>query len=187
MFGWAKVPSFSTLSSHALEASHSQSMSSKAVAPVRQIMDVLQKRKRIALRYDPATQTIVAEKSYEKSASSWSGSSFVRPYKPNLRLIHCGRGIEVEVTQKVAIASAFEVFSFDCRTNDFDDRYRAGHCVRCLVSRPLSRATMAGRCAAKKPFYIGALGSKRTHERRCNALSTLGFTPAQTDRIKAPV
>jgi xanthine dehydrogenase accessory factor len=36
-------------------------------------------------------------------------------------------------------------------------------------------------------FYIGALGSPRTHERRLGRLTELGFTAADLDRIHGPV
>jgi xanthine dehydrogenase accessory factor len=36
-------------------------------------------------------------------------------------------------------------------------------------------------------FYIGALGSKRTHAKRVDRLSADGFSPRQIARIKAPV
>ena len=36
-------------------------------------------------------------------------------------------------------------------------------------------------------FYIGALGSRQTHTKRCQRLETDGFTPKQIKRIKAPI
>ena len=36
-------------------------------------------------------------------------------------------------------------------------------------------------------FYIGALGSKRTHERRCERLLRRGYAPEQISRIKGPI
>ncbi len=36
-------------------------------------------------------------------------------------------------------------------------------------------------------FYIGALGSRKTHARRLKRLSKMGFTDRQTDRIFAPI
>jgi xanthine dehydrogenase accessory factor len=36
-------------------------------------------------------------------------------------------------------------------------------------------------------FYIGALGSKRTHARRCERLAALGFSANQMARIRGPI
>jgi len=36
-------------------------------------------------------------------------------------------------------------------------------------------------------FYIGALGSRKTHGKRLERLADMGFAPAQTDRIDAPI
>lgn len=156
--------------------------------PLRQIMLALQKRKRIALRYDPGTQSIVTIKALEKATSSWSGSSFIRPYKPNLRLILCGRGIEVAVTERLAIASAFEVFSFDRRTRDFSTTDIDQDTAFAVLFHDLDQELPLLEAALQKnPFYIGALGSKRTHKRRCDALKALGYKSSQIDRIKAQI
>lgn len=158
------------------------------VKPLRQIMSALQKRKRIALRYDPGTQSIVAVKADEKATSSWSGSSFIRCYKPSLRLILCGRGIEIAATERLACASALEVFSFDRRTQDFDETNIDQDTAFAVLFHDLDQELPLLEAALRRrPFYIGALGSKRTHARRCEALWALGYTRAQTDRIKAPI
>ena len=36
-------------------------------------------------------------------------------------------------------------------------------------------------------FYVGALGSRKTHARRLERLRALGVVPEQTDRIEAPI
>jgi xanthine dehydrogenase accessory factor len=36
-------------------------------------------------------------------------------------------------------------------------------------------------------FYIGALGSRKTHAKRLERLAAAGFSPEQTSRIKAPI
>ncbi len=46
---------------------------------------------------------------------------------------------------------------------------------------PLSQALSAG-C-----FYIGALGSRKTHARRVERLTALGHTEAEIGRISAPI
>ncbi|WP_051447678.1 XdhC family protein [Rhizobium leguminosarum] len=160
----------------------------KDVKPLRQVLSALERRKRIALRYDPGTQMISAVKSREKLPGTWSGTSFLRSYKPNLRLVICGRGIELATTSRIALASEFEVLSFDKASRDFDTGTIDNDTAIALLYHDLDHELPWLKAAlGSKPFYIGALGSKRTHERRCAALLALGFTQAQTDRIKAPI
>ncbi|WP_350297461.1 XdhC family protein [Agrobacterium arsenijevicii] len=51
--------------------------------------------------------------------------------------------------------------------------------------------TLIGSCLCSRvrcdPFYIGALGSKRTHEKRTALLRERGFGDADIARIKAPI
>jgi xanthine dehydrogenase accessory factor len=47
---------------------------------------------------------------------------------------------------------------------------------------PVLRAALAG-----NPFYIGCLGSARTHRRRSDVLRDLGYGEADIARIKAPI
>ncbi|MEO0467762.1 MAG: NTP transferase domain-containing protein [Pseudomonadota bacterium] len=47
---------------------------------------------------------------------------------------------------------------------------------------PLLRQALSG-----PAFYIGAVGSKRTHSTRCEALSKAGAAPTQIDRVRGPV
>ena len=39
----------------------------------------------------------------------------------------------------------------------------------------------------KNFFYIGALGSKKTHEKRCDRLKNAGFTRSEIDSIHGPI
>ncbi len=59
------------------------------------------------------------------------------------------------------------------------DRYLAG----LLVERdPALEAALQAEC-----FYIGALGSKKTHARRVERLSSAGFAEDAIGRIHAPI
>jgi xanthine dehydrogenase accessory factor len=107
---------------------------------------------------------------------------------PSLRLVLCGRGIELATTTKIALASDFEVLTFDQTSRDLDTGSIDQDTAVALLYHDLDQELpWLKACLRVKPFYIGALGSKRTHERRCAALWALGFTHAHTDRIKAPI
>lgn len=46
---------------------------------------------------------------------------------------------------------------------------------------------MLDRALASQAFYIGALGSTRTHHRRLQRLQSMGINPETMGRIKAPI
>ncbi len=50
------------------------------------------------------------------------------------------------------------------------------------IDDPALHAALAGEC-----FYIGALGSRKTHAKRLERLRSAGFTEAQVARIHAPI
>ncbi|MBP2490913.1 xanthine dehydrogenase accessory factor [Rhizobium leguminosarum] len=156
--------------------------------PLRQVLAALDDRRRIALRYDPDTQTVTAVRAPTGAVSSWSDNSFLRIYRPNLRLILCGRGIELKATTQIAVASDFEVFAFDQTARDFEASMIDQETAVAVLFHDLDQELPwleAG--LREKPFYIGALGSTRTHERRCETLRELGYSPTQIGRIKAPI
>jgi xanthine dehydrogenase accessory factor len=57
-----------------------------------------------------------------------------------------------------------------------------------LLSHDLHREMPVLQAALRaQPFYIGALGSYRTHQKRTQKLSEIGFAPSDIARIKAPI
>jgi xanthine dehydrogenase accessory factor len=50
------------------------------------------------------------------------------------------------------------------------------------IDDPALEAALRADC-----FYVGALGSRKTHARRVERLAAAGFTPEQIARIKAPI
>ncbi|MEE7505504.1 XdhC family protein [Methylobacterium sp. C33D] len=50
------------------------------------------------------------------------------------------------------------------------------------IDDPALRAALTAEC-----FYVGALGSRKTHAARVARLTEAGFTPAQIGRIRAPI
>ncbi|HCV71891.1 MAG TPA: hypothetical protein DHE23_11245, partial [Agrobacterium sp.] len=57
-----------------------------------------------------------------------------------------------------------------------------------LLHHDLDAEQAVLQAALRSPaFYIGALGSTRTHRRRVDFLVSSGFSRADTDRIRAPI
>ena len=154
---------------------------------VRDVLANLALRRRVNLRYDPAKQRLGTDAM--PVPSGWDDSIFVRAYRPKVRLVLCGRGIELAITSRVAAAAGFETEAYDSEqvlkpglgAIDVDTA------VAVLYHDiDLERVVLQAALAAE-PFYIGALGSSRTHARRCEVLWALGYTRRETDRIKAPI
>lgn len=155
--------------------------------PLRAALAALRSRRRIAIGYDPESQSITVVG--HPSVTGWDYGSFVRGYKPKARLILCGRGIELDATARLATVSEFETLSFDGRTTaKIDDDDIDQDTAIALLFHDIDQEIPFLHAALKgKPFYLGALGSRRTHERRCQGLLTLGYAKDQIDRIKAPI
>lgn len=160
----------------------------KKTEPLRRILSCLAARQRVSLCYDPGKQSIAATTELPPCGATWNGRSFIRSYKPRIRLILCGRGIEIVAATRLSQASEFEVLTFDGGSvgfdaGDIDQDTAVGLLFHDLDQElPLLRRSLEG-----SPFYIGALGSRRTHVKRCEALWAFGYTKAETDRIKAPI
>ena len=64
------------------------------------------------------------------------------------------------------------------------DRYTA---MACFTHDPKIDDPALEQALAADCFYIGALGSRKTHGKRIERLHAKGFTSGQTDRIHAPI
>ncbi len=146
----------------------------------------LARRKRAGLAYDPAAETLIADFS---GSSGWHDGVFIRSYRPKTRLLLSGGAIELDIVSRLAIASGFELSAANTDTPfpaglDSIDRDTAVAILHHDLDReiPILKAALDAR-----PFYLGALGSQRTHARRSEALRRLGYTDADISRIKAPI
>ncbi len=64
------------------------------------------------------------------------------------------------------------------------DRYTA---MACFTHDPKIDDIALEQALRAECFYIGALGSRKTHGKRLERLQAKGFTTADTDRIRAPI
>jgi xanthine dehydrogenase accessory factor len=95
-----------------------------------------------------------------------------------------GRSVEALATASIAQAAGYELLTGDAPQAQALDEFTAVillyHDLQCEL--PVLLAALRSR-----PFYIGALGSRRTHATRVEKLVSLGFTEAEIARIKAPI
>jgi xanthine dehydrogenase accessory factor len=152
--------------------------------PIVQILEKLAVRLKASLEYSPAAESLCYSNS--KDFTGWSDDKFIINYEPETRLVLCGGSVELATTQRVAEAAGYNVVIYGGRGRDFPSLDEATAVVMLYhdldIELPVLKAALRAR-----PFYIGALGSHRTHERRAAALRALGFKDIEIARIKAPI
>ncbi|MBZ5759448.1 XdhC family protein [Rhizobium sp. rho-13.1] len=153
---------------------------------LRTVLEGLKLRRRMGLKYDAGAQSLEVAAFPAKDA--WDGEHLSRGYRPRPRLLLSGRSIEAERTAKLAASTGYEVVRRQDGANLLDGALPDPDIAVVLLHHdldlelPVLRAALDG-----NPFYIGALGSSKTHERRSAALKELGYEQAAIDRIKAPI
>lgn len=123
------------------------------------------------------------------AATGWNGSAFAVRYEPALQIVLCGRSLEVETTLGVARAAGYLVRRIERGDASVVDgtAFDAHTAVAILYHDIESEMPLLRRALASQAFYIGALGSRRTHTKRCAALRDLGHGDDEIARIKAPI
>lgn len=162
---------------------------------------------RADIEADPLRDQLLARLASGKSGreATAEGDVFIRVHRPPQRLVVIGA---VHVTQTLAPMAAmagFEVTVVDPREAfATQDRFPgvtvhaqwpdeevlsldADTAVAALthdpkIDDPALEAALRADC-----FYIGALGSRKTHGKRVDRLTSAGFTEAQISRIHAPI
>lgn len=139
--------------------------------------------------------------------SGWAGDTFIAFCAPKLRLRIAGRGVEAMALARVASASGIEVRLQTASDADTGWAREAGFAVSRLNSpssldaidddawtafvmmfhdagweTALLKQALAGPC-----FFLGAVGSRRTHARRCDALREAGCPEHQIARVRGPI
>ena len=158
----------------------------KAIEAVDEILSQLALRREAGLLYRPGAEAIACVGSVQ---TRWQAEGFSRIYKPSTRLLISGNALEANALARVAMAVGYEVDlvgrAYGKHLWDVSpDKYSAV----ALLNHDLTAELPALEAALKSSaFYIGALGSRRTHDKRKQALKNLGYNDAEIARIKAPI
>jgi xanthine dehydrogenase accessory factor len=135
------------------------------------------------------------------------GEVFLRVYQPAVRILVVGAVHVAQALTRMAVEAGFEVVVIDPRPAYTTDRRFRG--VKMMGEWPaeamatlgLDRRTAVVTLAhdpkiddpalaaalRSRAFYVGALGSRRSHAARRERLRALGFADADLDRIHGPV
>lgn len=150
--------------------------------PLRNVLDLLATRQSAALRYLPTFQRLASAACTEMTG--WQEDAFITGYLPKTRVAVYGRSVEALATASIAQAAGYEVLSGEDVQAQAVDPFTAVILLYHDLDRELPVLLAALRSA---PFYIGALGSRRTHATRVEKLLSLGFSEEEIARIKAPI
>ncbi|EPP6260267.1 XdhC family protein [Cronobacter sakazakii] len=158
----------------------------REATPLLAVLNALSQRKAAGLRYHPSTQTLQSVLPVQKTG--WRDDVFDVRYTPCTQVIIFGRSVEAEATATIAQAAGYDVLMNDgvnpqtaCAQMDADTAV-------IVLFHDLDRELPVIEAAlSDAPFYIGALGSQRTHAARAAALRERGFSEQDIARIKAPI
>ena len=144
------------------------------------VLDRLARRQRASLVYDPARQSLAIA---NEQATGWSENRFIRAYRPSTQVAIFGDGGDAEALASLAATSSMAVSRLGAEPTAFD-----ADTAIALLMHDLDREEPILLEALSSPaFYIGALGSRHTHERRQQRLVEKGLAPHLIDRIRGPI
>ncbi len=139
--------------------------------------------------------------------SAWHDGQFARVYPPQTKLLLCGNGLEMTAITKLAVASGYAVDAIVSDADLADQLAALGSHVTIPKSLSSHIAVTADAwtaivllfhdfdwemklipaALATNAFYIGALGSPKTHQTRLEGLRKLGVAGVDLARIQGPV
>lgn len=154
--------------------------------PLLAVLNALDRREPAGLRYFAASQTLQSLPPGEH-ADSRDGAFDIR-YRPRTRVVIFGRSIEAQITGQLAEVAGYDVHIVArIDAPDQASLIDADSAV-IILFHDLQRELPALRLAlAATPFYIGALGSSRTHQQRVQLLTSEGYSQREIQRVKAPI
>jgi len=149
---------------------------------IRATINSLRGRRPAALRYSPTVHHLTTETALERSG--WRNDEFVSVYRPCTRLLISGRNLEAQAVATIARASGYDVVLDSQDINCAIDETTA---VVILHHDLDAEEKVLERALTSPAFYVGALGSTRTHRRREERLRQQGWASSDINRIKAPI
>lgn len=154
----------------------------RSAEPLQTVLNALGQRRAAGLRYRPASQTL--EAMLLSAPTGWHGAAFNLCFLPRPRMVIAGGSLEADATARVAAAIGYDVQRCSDASTVIIDADTAVIMLFHDLHRelPLLEAALAA-----APFYLGALGSQRTHRTRAESLATRGWQAADIARIKAPI
>lgn len=163
-----------------------------AIHKLRSVQPVLAALNALALRQSACLSWCATSRQLHsapgRKTEGWHDGGYSVRYQPRVRVIVAGGALEGQTTALLAKASGYDVQVLDglnpLKLSHLIDRNSA---VVLLYHDSERELPILQHALAASPFYIGALGSTRTHGKRVRKLQQLGWSEADIARIHAPV
>ena len=153
----------------------------RSAQPLLAVLNRLEQRKPVGLRYDPQAQSLVCLPT--QTRTGWNLNGFEVGFRPCVRLMIYGRSLEAQATASLAAATGYDSHIFDLFPASASAQIDTDTAV-ILLCHDLNRELPVLQAAREaKPFYLGALGSYRTHTLRLQKLHELGWSREETTQI----
>ncbi|MFL5011733.1 XdhC family protein [Rhizobium sp.] len=158
----------------------------KDVEALRHVLERLERRQAAGLAYSPERQALEPVEPLPRTC--WLERDFLTVYRPRTRVLISGQTIEAQAVVRLAEASGYDVIAVAPGgvrpVADIIDPFTA---IVLLHHELDAEAAILETALASPGFYIGALGSTRTHRRRVERLRAMAFRRDDIARIKAPI
>lgn len=158
----------------------------REIAGIAHVVESLTRRRAAGLRYSLRTQSLSAVEPAKRAG--WHGDDFLTVYHPRTRLIVSGQTIEAQTVARLAETAGYDVVvrgpgPVVCLDGEID-----AYSAVILLHHDLEQEESILGVALRSPaFYVGALGSTRTHRRRVERLKRSGYEESDLSRIRAPI
>lgn len=157
----------------------------REITSITAVLDSLKKRRAVGLRYVATTQLLYP---VEPSLVGWVDGDFVTTYQPVTRLIISGDTVEALTTARLAEVLGYDVRMTGTATHGQLTRDIDAFTAVILLHHDLDQEqNILNIAVGSAAFYIGALGSRRTHTLRIDRLKDKGLNECELSRIKAPI
>lgn len=135
-----------------------------------------------------ASRQILAHSTEPAIRAGWQDDAFINVFRPDTRIVIFGQSNEASSVERLAASSGYDVVMGNVRDVNRTRKAIDAFTAVVLLYHDIDAEGDVLREALNSPaFYIGALGSRRTHERRIERLTGFGVARETLDRIKAPI
>lgn len=152
------------------------------MTPIDAVLLAMTERRSIGLVYRPKDSGLSVGAA---EPTGWRDDAFLSALRPEPRILLSGRGLESRSLATIAGAAGLEVI--EAARSAVDWPADADSAV-VLLHHDIDQELPALKAALRSDaFYVGCLGSRRTHVRRVERLLREGFTDQEIGRIRAPI